>query len=51
VVSLFLCAAGKREAVKEVMRDLLYVPFSFEDGGTRVIYYAPESYEPREGIR
>ena len=29
-------------AVREAMRDLLYIPFSFENGGTRVIYYAPE---------
>ncbi len=30
------------------MKDLLYVPFIFEDGGTKVIHYTPESYEPRE---
>lgn len=47
---IFYVQPEKRVAVKEVMKDLLYVPFSFEDGGTRVIYYAPESYEPREGI-
>ena len=35
------------EAVKEAMKDLLYVPFQFEDGGTRVIHYTPESYIPR----
>ena len=29
-------------AVREAMRDLLYIPFSVENGGTRVIYYAPE---------
>lgn len=33
-------------AVKEAMSDLLYVPFEFENGGTRVIHYTPESYEP-----
>lgn len=33
-------------AVKEEMSDLLYVPFEFENGGTRVIHYSPESYEP-----
>ena len=32
----------------EVMKDLLYVPFRFEDGGTQVVHYTPESYEPRE---
>ena len=33
-------------AVKEAMSDLLYVPFEFENGGTRVIHYTPVSYEP-----
>ena len=35
-----------QEAVKEAMKELMYIPFSFEDGGTRVIHYTPESYEP-----
>ena len=29
------------------MRDLLYIPFQFEDSGTRVIHYSPEEYIPR----
>ena len=33
-------------AVKAAMSDLLYVPFEFENGGTRVIHYSPEAYEP-----
>lgn len=37
-----------QESVREAMKDLLYVPFKFEDGGTQVIYYNPESFEPRE---
>ena len=28
------------------MSDLMYIPFEFENGGTRVIHYTPESYEP-----
>ena len=44
---LFYVRPEKRGAVMEAMKDLLYVPFRFEDGGTRVIYYAPESYEPK----
>ena len=32
--------------VKEAMKELLYIPFEFEDGGTRVIHYTPEAYEP-----
>lgn len=37
-----------QQNVKRAMQDLLYVPFEFEDGGTRVIYYSPESYESKE---
>lgn len=36
-----------QEAVRRAMRDLMYIPFQCEDGGTRVIHYTPESYEPR----
>lgn len=42
---LFYVTPEHREAVMAAMKDLLYVPFSFEDGGTRVIYYAPETYD------
>lgn len=37
-----------RTTVKEALKDLLYIPFAFENGGTRVIHYTPESYFPRE---
>lgn len=37
-----------QEAVKRAMSDLLYIPFEFETGGTRVIHYTPESYETAE---
>lgn len=37
-----------QEAVKEAMEDLLYIPFRFEEGGTRVIHYSPELYVPRD---
>ena len=45
---VFYVQPEKREAVMEAMKDLLHVPFRFEDGGTRVIHYTPESFEPRE---
>lgn len=35
-----------QDAVRTAMNDLLYIPFEFEDGGTRVIHYTPEIYEP-----
>ena len=45
---VFYVQPEKRAAVKEAMNELLYVPFNFEDGGTRVIHYTPESYVPKE---
>ncbi len=47
---LFYVQPNKREAVMEEMKKLLYVPFRFENGGTQVIHYTPENYEPREEI-
>ena len=43
---VFYVEPEHQAAVKEAMTDLLYVPFEFENGGTRVIHYSPESYEP-----
>lgn len=45
---LFYVEEDKRESLKKVMEHLLYVPFEFENAGTRVIHYTPESYIPRE---
>lgn len=45
---LFYVPADKQERVREAMKDLLYIPFQFETGGTRVIYYAAEDYTPKE---
>lgn len=45
---VFYVTPNKQPNVKEAMKNLLYVPFHFEDGGTRVIYYNPESYMPKE---
>lgn len=35
----------KQEHIKKVLSNLLYVPFEFENGGTRIMYYQPEDYE------
>lgn len=43
---VFYVEPEHQAAVKEAMSDLLYVPFEFENGGTRVIHYSPENYEP-----
>lgn len=45
---IFYVQTEKQEAVRWAMRDLLYIPFEFEDGGTRVIHYTPEDYIPKE---
>ncbi len=44
---LFYVEEDKRECVKKAMEDLLYVPFEFENSGTRVIHYTAEMYEKR----
>ena len=44
---VFYVQPEKQEAVKEAMKDLMYIPFKFEDGGTMVIHYSPEEYEMR----
>lgn len=44
---LFYVEEDKREAVHKAMEELLYVPFEFENSGTRVIHYTPELYEKR----
>ena len=45
---VFYVQPEKRDDVMKSMEDLLYVPFKFEDGGTQVIHYTPETYIPRE---
>ena len=43
---LFYVQPEKQKAVKAALKDFLYVPFQFENSGTSVIHYTPESYEP-----
>ena len=45
---VFYVQPDKQKAVKEAMKDLMYIPFEFENGGTRVIHYTPETYVPKE---
>ena len=33
-----------QESVKAAMKDLLYIPFAFENGGTRILYYTAEEF-------
>lgn len=45
---VFYVPAEKQESVMEAMKDLLYIPFEFENSGTRVVYYTPETFEKRD---
>lgn len=45
---LFYVDQSKQKSLKETLKDLLYVPFKFENEGTNVIYYAPEDYNPED---
>lgn len=45
---LFYVQQDRRAALRESLKDLLYVPFQFEDGGTKIIHYSPENYIPKE---
>lgn len=42
---MFYVEPDKQFAVKQAMKDLIHIPFHFENGGTRVIYYAAEDYK------
>ena len=45
---LFYVPEEEQEAVKEELKDLLLVPFRFEDEGTSVIYFVPEDFKAEE---
>ena len=42
---LFYVEQDKQEKVKEALKDLLYVPFEFENAGTRIMYYKAEEFD------
>lgn len=42
---VFYVQQDYQENVAKAMSDLMYIPFEFENGGTRIIHYTPESYE------
>lgn len=45
---LFYVRPEKRKSVIEAMKNLLFVPFCFEDNGTQVIHYSPEIFSLRK---
>lgn len=45
---VFYVQPESKETVMGAMRNLLHIPFEFENGGTKVIHYTPESYGTKE---
>lgn len=41
---LFYVEPDKQDSVKRGLKDLVYVPFVFENNGTRILHYTPEHY-------
>ena len=46
---LFYVRPEKEVAVKQALKELTYIPFQFENEGTRVIHYTPEAYQEKDG--
>lgn len=44
---VFYVQPDKIDSVKKIMDKLLYIPFKFENSGTRIIHYTPEIYIPK----
>lgn len=44
---IFYVRPEQQNQVRAVMKDLMYIPFQFENGGTQVIHYTPEEFELR----
>lgn len=42
---IFYVPKERQPEVKEALKELLYVPFRFENSGTEVLYYQPEDYD------
>lgn len=45
---LFYCEKDKQDHLKNALEKLMIVPFNFENDGTKVLYYSPQSYSPRK---
>ncbi|MDO4488402.1 MAG: kinase [Eubacteriales bacterium] len=42
---VFYAEPERHEAIRRAMEGLMYVPFGFENAGTKVLYYVPETLE------
>lgn len=47
---LFYCEKEKQPSLVAALEKLMIVPFNFENEGTQVLYYNPQSYSPRKEI-
>lgn len=45
---LFYVPQEYQESVRAELSELLYIPFKFENKGTQVIHYTPETYVPKK---
>lgn len=45
---VFYVEPDKQDMVRKAMSDLMYIPFEFENGGTRIIHYTPEAFDLQE---
>ncbi len=43
---LFYVQPEKQKAVRRAMKDLMHIPFEFDNSGAEIIFYNPETYEP-----
>ena len=43
---LFYVEKEKQESVKKALNNLLYIPFKFENEGSKVLYFQDEQYQP-----
>lgn len=44
---VFYVQPEQQESVQKAMEHFMYIPFEFEDDGTKVIHYTPENYVPK----
>lgn len=47
---IFYVQPERQNAVRIAMKDLMYIPFKFENGGTRVIHYVPEKINSEDVV-
>lgn len=45
---VFYVQPEKQKSVMEAMKELMYIPFEFENNGATIIHYSPETYTPKE---